>query len=367
MRKTLIRILIPALIPALTPMLIAGCSGESEEGPENIRKIRVTTAKAERMDVVIHETTMGRIEDPRFTTLAAELPARVKKVHVDVGDEVRPGQLLIELDDTDAKAALAAARANLARIQAQHEAQERLVKRYHELLPKHFVSPTQLDAAEAQLKALARQMRAARAQLEQARNNLSRTRIKAPVAGRVQQRFVAPGDFIGVGKPVLSLAASGAMHVTLPFPQGLLDRIRPGQAVELTVPGSDEVIRSRITEVAPAVSMRSAAFVARADLPPGDLPLHAGSSVRARIEVERHANAVVVPTGAVVLRPGGSVVYRIENGVAHEVPVVTGARLDGRVEIVRGLDGTETLALDGAAYLTDQAAVSIVTAEEGEG
>ncbi len=354
----MIRLALLILILALA----TGCPDRAGDQNAGARKVRITTAMPARQDVSLYEHTLGTVEDPRFATLSSELPAVVAEVLVDAGDPVKAGQLLLRLDDRDARARLDAAEADLQRLQALQQSQHRQVLRLRKLRPRQFVSQTQLDAAEAQLTALSESVDAARAALQQARHHLARTRIRAPFDGRVQRRFAAPGDFIGIGKPLLSVATSSRMHVTLPFPETLLGRIRAGQRVMLRLPGGD-TLDTRIGEVAPAVSRRNAAFVARADLPEGS-PLRPGGSVSASVELERHRDALVVPAAAVVLRPQGSVVYRIVDGRARQVPVTVGVHLDGLVEIVSGLNGDETLALDGAPYLTDGAPVDIMDGQE---
>ncbi|OIO67308.1 MAG: efflux RND transporter periplasmic adaptor subunit [Zetaproteobacteria bacterium CG_4_9_14_3_um_filter_49_83] len=343
--------------------MLSACSDNSTNNAEvTVRKIRITTTMPSRADVHIYQSTLGKLENPQFTTLSAEIPGRIVSVNVDVGDIVSKDQLLVQLDDTDTQNALVSATSNIGRLQAMYAAQKKLVSRYRELRPQQFISQTQLDAAIAELAVLSKSIESAQSTVELANTNLSRSRISAPLDGRVQQRFVAAGDFIGVGKPLLSIAISGQMQASLPFPETLLGMIRPQQKVTLTIPGLAQPIVTRISEVLPAVSSQSGAFLARADLPAKiSTRLHAGSSVRARVEVETHAQALLVPTSAVVLRPAGHVVYAIELGKAREITVTTGSHLNARIEITAGLRGDETLALDGAAYLSDGAVVEIVS------
>ena len=92
-----------------------------------------------------------------------------------------------------------------------------------------------------------------------------------------------------------------------------------------------------------------------------------GASVNGAVMVEEHPEAVVVPEISVVLRPAGKVVYVIDNGKAVQHIVTTGVTQNGQVEILPGLKAGETVAVDGAGFLTDKAAVSVKEANGAKG
>ncbi|MDX8402293.1 MAG: efflux RND transporter periplasmic adaptor subunit [Mariprofundaceae bacterium] len=350
----------------LAALALAGCKSEAEQSPAE-QGVPVTLTSPRVQDVPIVTHVVGRLAQSRFTTLGAELAGRVTDVPVEAGDPVRKGQLLVRIDDRDARAAVERAGSRLASLQAQLSAQRKMVNRLRHLREEHFVTQARLDEAEARLTSLEKRLAAAKVDLAQARRQVRRARVLAPFDGRIQHRFVAPGDFIGLGKPLVSLAGQGAagLHARLPFPETMLGRIRPGLKVRLHTFSGCDPVETRISEVTPKVSERNGAFVARADLPEGmrGACWRAGAAVAADIELDVHANGIVVPEAAVVLRPSGSVVYVVENGTARERRVRVGVRLDGAVEILDGLRGDERIALDGAAWLSDGAAVRIGAAE----
>ncbi len=344
---------------AVSSMLLLAACDRAEAPASRQAAVRVTTGQPERLDIPIIEHVVGRIEQTGFATLAAEVAGRITAVDVEAGDPVEQGQLLVRIDDRDYRSAVIRAESRYASLKAQWAAQKRLVKRLRQLLPQHFVTKTRLDEAQARLTQLAQSLRAAQAVLAQARHNLDRTQLRAPFAGRIQARFVSAGDFIGVGKPLLSLSSSAGMHARLPFPETLAARIRIGQRVLMHRSDSNETVEGNISELTPRIDTRTGSFVARVDLPADkiDALWRAGGSVEADVIIETHPNAVVVPEAALVLRPSGYVVYVIVDGIAHERSVKPGTFLDGRVEILRGLRGDERIVLDGAAYLSDGARV----------
>ncbi len=359
------------MLAALAALAQVGCSkGKAEKQAQAAARITVTSPQ--KRDVAVRTHAVGRLAQSRFATLGAEIPGRVTAVTVEAGDAVRKGQVLVRIDDRDARTAAVRAASRLESLRAQVAAQEKMVRRYRRLLAERFVTQAQLDEAEARLTTLQKSLRAAQADLARAKRNIARTRVRAPFDGRVERRFVAPGDFIGLGKPLVSLSAgrggAAGLHAVLPFPETMLGRIRPGLAVRLRTMAGCAPLQARISEVSPRVSARNGAFEARVDLPSAlDAACwRAGAAVAADVTLAVHRDAWVLPEAAVVLRPAGSVVYVIEGedgGRARSRRVQTGERLDGEVEIVAGLRGGERIALDGAAWLSDGAPVSVVPAE----
>ncbi|MDP3482469.1 MAG: efflux RND transporter periplasmic adaptor subunit, partial [Sulfuricella sp.] len=208
---------------------------------------------------------------------------------------------------------------------------------------------------------------AAREQYTRAAKNLSRTRIVSPVDGRVDNRMVSVGDWIDLGKPVFQLSTSENLRIRLPFPETAAQRIKVGQVVKLSTPTApDAAVTGKIEQVRPMVGSTNRAFDAVVEVknPGGWKP---GASVNGAIVVEEHAEAVSVPEVSVVLRPAGKVVYVIENAKAVQHVVTTGVTQNGQVEILQGIRSGATVAVDGAGFLTDQAAVSVKEANGKKG
>lgn len=355
------RSLLAASALFLSVLQLASCERSGDSAPQDVA-VRVTIGQPQRVDVPVVEHVVGRIEQTGFATLAAEVAGRITEVEVETGDPVEQGQLLVRIDDRDYRAALIQAESRYEGLKAQWATQKRLLERLQHLLPQHFVTKNRLDEAQARLTQLGESLRAAKAVVTQARLNLDRTQVKAPFSGRIQARFVSVGDFIGVGKPLLSLSGTTGRHVRLPFPETLAASIHVGQRVVMHRSGSSEKFEASISELSPRISERSGTFVARVDLPTDKIDdlWRAGGSIEADVIIETHPNAVVVPEAALVLRPSGYVVYVVKDGIAYMRPVKPGVFLDGKVEILRGLKGDERIALDGAAYLSNGARIQQV-------
>lgn len=341
--------LLPILL--LSAGLAAGCSRKAEEKkPSGPPAVIITVAQALARDMPISERAVGDVDSATAPKVGAEVAGRIVRIRAEIGDAVKKGQILAEIDAADYAS-------DAKKQEAQAAAQQRLTERYRELAAKGFISPSQLESTEAQnVAAHEQQVRAAK--------NLVRTRIVAPVTGRIEQRLVSEGDWIDLGKPIFQISTSVALRVRLPFPENVASRIKPGQAVRLSTPAAPgKTVEGKIAQLRPQVGGTSRSFDAIVEVKnPGDWK--PGASVDGEVVVETHAGAVTVPEISVVLRPAGTVVYVVADGKAAQRIVKTGSKNNGVVEILEGIAAGETVALDGAGFLTDKAAVTVKDAQK---
>ena len=328
-------------------------------------EVPVTLQRAGLRAVEEVERVVGTVRSKEAPVVAAEVPGRVVQVAVEVGDAVVEGQLLAALDDRDVRLARDQARADIRRLKALLKAQELQVRRYRDMVRKEFIPQSLLDEAVAQRDALREELAAARTALANAQLRLSKVRVQAPVAGRVEARLVAEGDYVKVGTPLFRLTTARWLRVELPFPETLAPRIRPGLRVRLRSPAAPgQPVTAVLSEVRAGIEPASLALLAYVELEnPGRW--RPGASVEAEVVLEARPEAVVVPEAAVVLRPRGPVVYLVEGGRAVERPVRTGVHLDGLVEIREGLEAGAEVVVDGAPFLTDGAPVRVASRPAG--
>ncbi len=331
----------------------------AEKAPEPVLKsIKITTVHAKRADVVVYESVLGRVIDPKAITVAAEVPAQLVAVYKKLGDTVAKGELLAQLDPHDSQAALATAKAHLDGVRARLQAQQRLLARYQQLEQHHFVSVNMLDQTKAQLIHLKKSEHAAKIQWQHAKLQLQRCRIVSPIDARVHKRLVSAGSYIGMGKPVFQLVSDRALEVKISIPETRLQAVHLGQIVRLRLPNAKTWIMSKIHERSPIISQSSNALEARVFLPKGVLwPI--GASVVAEIQIAKHKQALLVPETAIVLRPKGDVVYEIVQQKAVEHVLRLGHQQQGWVEVLEGVNMSMLLADRGAAFLTQAAPVTI--------
>jgi len=337
-------------LAAFSVALLTACD-KKEEAPKRSGPppaLITVTQVAQGEFEVIEETlgTLAALADPK---IGAEVAGRVVQVMARTGKQVRAGEIMAVIDAGDVSLQH---RADLAEVQRL----DALAARQLTLVEKGFLSPSAGEAVTAQRDV-------ARARADQSRRNLDKTRVRAPIDGVVEVQIVAPGDYVKVGDPLFLLIAPHKLRAHLPFPESAAPRLQKGMAVRMSSPAvPGRIFESRIHEIRPQVVAGSRSLDVLVDID-NDGSLRGGGTVNAAVVVATQARALTVPEQSVVLRPAGRVVYVIveEEGQkkARQNVVRTGARRGGRIEILEGLDGTETLALDGAGFLTNNATVAI--------
>lgn len=352
----------PRILPLVClTFLLAACSGPSDTGPaaKGPPPVTVSLTTAASTPVETRVRALAMVEATHAPQVVAEVTGRVTEVLADVGDTVKAGQPLARLDARDVSASRVSADAEVARLTALADQASRDLRRGRELAQQGFISPSAVDDLVAKSHAASELLSAGRAKAGQASNDEDRAIVRAPIAGRVDARLVAVGDWAAAGKGLFVVnGRQGGLRLRV----GLAGRdprsVQPGQIVRLVTDAGD-TLEVPIGEVRPAVDSGSGAIEAIAPLP-DTRALTAGQSVGADVVLAQR-EAITVPRIAVVDRPQGQVVYLASadrNSVSVR-PVKTGTVQDDRIEILEGLKAGDTVVADGAGFLTDKARIRV--------
>jgi membrane fusion protein (multidrug efflux system) len=332
-------------------------SAKAGKGPQ---AVLITAAVVQPRTLEIHEEVVGTIENVIDPTVGAEVAGRVTRVAGFTGKKVAKGELLAEIDAADFHIQARSDQAEIGRLSSLLEQQERVVERNRKLVSQGFISQNAIDDAIAQRNALRQQLTAARARGEQTGRSVTKSRVVAPIDGEIETQIVAVGDYVKLGDPLFKLVGMQELRVHLLLPEAASTRIKPGLKVVLSPPAAPErLLEARIDEIRPTLGVNNRALNAIVKIRGDGSLFRGGGTVNARIVTSQLDGALMVPEQSVVLRPAGKVVYLIENGTARQRVVETGMRQDGLQQIIKGLNAGETVAADGAGFLTDGAAVAV--------
>jgi membrane fusion protein (multidrug efflux system) len=348
----------PLFIGLFLCLALSACGKQEENTKKAPPPTTISTTPAKTTHLEIREEAVGTIEGLIDPTIAAEVAARVERVLAHPGQKVKKGDVVALLDPTDFSLQRREAQAEVGRIQALLANQGRVVERNERLVEKNFISRNALDDALTQQSALKEQLAGARSRLQSVEHTGSKARVISPLDGTVETQIVSPGDFVNVGDPLMQIVSNQRLRAHLPFPEGIAAKLQPGLKVRLSTPTSTEEVVSTIRELKPLIGAtnRSVDVIADVVNQPG---WQSGASVNGTVILGERDSAIVVPEQSVVLRPAGEVVYVVKDNVASQRKVKTGLRQEGMVEILEGLAAGEQVAVDGAAFLTDQAKVNV--------
>ncbi len=289
------------------------------------------------------QEAVGTVRPRTETRVEAQVAGRVLKASARPGEEVKEGQLLVVLEDQEYRARLEQARQGLSATRAALELAQREYGRLSRLLKTGAAPKRDVDRAKEALQRAQAARGRAQKQVEEAEISLSYTKIKAPERGQVVKRLIEPGDLALPGRPLFVLQTGGALRLEALVREGLIQKVRMGQEMDVDVPALGQIIRGKVEEIAPTADPATRTFLVKAILP-NKAGLYSGMFGRLLIPVGKE-KVVLAPENA-IRRVGQlqMVLIRQKDGW-QQVYVTTGRRHQGMVEILSGLNGGETLAL----------------------
>jgi RND family efflux transporter MFP subunit len=269
------------------------------------------------------------------------------------GVAVRAGEVLARLVNTDTESGLAEAKLRLAAASSE-------LARYQRAFDLGIASAAQLASYKAEADLANQRLTAAR----QKHGTLD---LRSPVSGWLLVQRQLPEGEVQAGTVLARVAAGGPPRVEARAAAGDRARLHPGLGVRFVLPGTPGAAgRGVLREISPELEAGGTAPVVAEATAGAGLP-SSGEGVEVHVELDPRPDALTVPEEALVVSEGGSALYVVEGGAARRRPVVTGARGEGRIEVVSGLAAGDKVVVSGAALLSDGVRVEAVEEPKPEG
>ncbi len=286
----------------------------------------VRTATVERRNMPVVERTIGTVVAAATVSVTSRVQGQLNEAHFQEGQFVKKGDLLFTLDQRPFQAALAQARATLAKDTAQAADAQRNKTRYASLTEQGAASSQQRDTAATTAEATGATVEADRAAVQTAELNLSFTEIRSPIDGKTGPILIQPGNIVSANSsnPLVVIAQMQPVKVSFALPQSDLPRIQARQrtqgliaTVDLTSLGGRK-LSAPVDFIGNAVSATSGTIELRATFDNAELTLVPGQLVDVVVELDNISGAVVLPREAINDGPDGQYVYLVENGRATQ-------------------------------------------------
>ena len=301
--------------------------------------VQVVTAAARVQPLQVGIEAIGTAIANESVNITSKTSNIVTGIHFSDGQAVRAGQVMVQLDNAQARADLAAATADYTESAAQYN-------RSRDLIATQAVSQSQYDQLQATMKANEARVAAAQARL-------SDTVIKAPFTGRVGLRRVSMGTLISPGTVITTLDDTRSIKVDFSVPDLNVANLHAGQTiVARTAAYAGTDFKGRVSSVDSRIDPTTRSVTVRAMVPNEDGRLKPGMFLTV-ILAKENRQALVVPEEALVPEQSRQFVYRVRVGVASKVEVQLGRREPGRVEIVSGLVDGDRVVTEGTLKLRD--------------
>ena len=247
---------------------------------------------------------------------------------------------------------------------AQHETSQVELSQFPDRVR---VGEANLESDRSAIRVAEADLRRREADLALVRKKFTDVTVRAPLTGFIARRHLNPGQYVPENTPVFTIVRTDVLKFTGTVPEHASLDVRAGQSVRIRVdpvPGRD--FPGRVTRVSPAVDVASRTVTIEAEVPNPEGQLKPGLFARAAVVLRQDQEVAFVPESAVAYFAGVTKVFVVTAGTVHERAVNLGARKDGLIEVVKGVEAGEQVATSGLAQLHDGAPVTVAGSSRGE-
>lgn len=338
---------------------LAGCSQEKAEVKEIIRPVKVVEiAKASDTRQLSYS---GSVRARTEMNLGFRINGKIIERLVDIGDRVKPGDVLARIDPTDYELSVRSAQASLDAADRQVETVELTRKRAEQLYAKNFAPKSQLEQATLAYNQAVATRDSARSQLAQAQNQVRYTDLKADKNGIVTAVAADVGQVVGSGTPVVTVAIDGEKEVLIAVPETDIAEFKPGKTVKAGF-WSDEALTldGKVREVAGSADPQSRTFAVRVSLP-NDPRVLLGMTASIVAAADNRQQLVSIPLAALAQKDSQSIVWTVDRngGTVHAHPVKVAAFTPDGVSVADGLKPGDVVVAAGTQFMTENLKVKL--------
>lgn len=307
----------------------------------------LATGMVQYREVDVTYAAEAIVEAVKQSTVSARVTGRIVEINYDVGDSVKKGQVIVRIDETEARQVVAGTEAQVAQSQAAFDNARAALERNRELAKQKFISQAALEKAEADYRVAEAQLKASKAGASQATTTKGYSVVTAPYSGVVSGRHVELGEMATPGKPLMTGFDPSDMRVIATVPQYKIAEVRASPRAMVEVPSLSKWIAANAITVLPSADARTHATHVRLDMPPNLSGVYPGMYARAYFTIGR-ARKLVAPVAAVVKRSEVAGVYVVndQGQVSFRQVRLGEPTTQGEIEILAGVSAGEKVALE---------------------
>jgi membrane fusion protein (multidrug efflux system) len=332
---------------------LAGCKKAIAPGgaPPGGFAVQAVVIEAKVQAVSESLSLVGTIAANEIVEIKSETDGTIEDIPFKEGQNVKQGDLLVQLDASKFAAAVAEAEANFKLSQANHA-------RSQQLFRDKLISQQEFDQFAAQFQAN-------QASLDLKKRQLKDTRILAPFKGVVGARQVSPGQVISKNTTLTWLVDLDPVKVEVNVPERYLSQVAIGQTIEFTVAAfASEPFRGEVYFISPQIDSATRTALIKARIPNPYHKLKGGMFASLALRLQLRDSAIVVPEPALVSNGDTVTVFVVDDkGMAQIRPVKVGLRLAGKAEVLSGVQPGDKVVVEGVQKLFPGVPVKLAPAE----
>lgn len=355
------------LIIAMALFILTGCSS-SQETAEKDATAEDVNAAAEAVAVTIHKlenkeitsdlVLPGQIEAEKIQTVSALVSGQITFIDVNVGDNVKKGDVLVKLDDSFTQIQKKQAEIGNNMYQLGLDSARRSYDRMEALYKSGNATQAQFEEVSDYLKKAQLDLANGKVNLEQIQYQLDNMTIKAPMNGIVSKKSQQLGNSVAPGTPLIEIMNLDILSVVSGVTEKDVNRLKPEQSVDIFIPAINTVKSGIVKRVSPSAGAEKIYNIS-IEIENGDLSVKPGMYADVRIITESPRSVLSVPKKAIIHENGSDYVFVIDNNIASKRLVVLGGSFDDYFEVTDGLETGLNVVISGQSYLKDGSLVNV--------
>lgn len=347
------------VISSVCLALLSACQQAPEEAAAP-RPVWVMTVGSADREAAASYT--GEVKSRYESNIGFRIGGKIISRAVNVGDLVKKGQLIAQLDPNDTRLNAQAAHADVQTAQANLALAQAELERRQQLYRQQFISKSALDSYETQVKTTQARLEQARSQAAVSQHQTGYTQLVADRSGVIGMIQAEPGQVVTAGQTVAQIYDLQTLEVLIAVPESRIGNLHVGDAAHITLTDVSQSYQGRVREISPAANSQTHAFDLRIQLLDADQRIKLGMTAQVSVDQAHSAQSIIVPVTAVTQQNGHPSVWVIDaQQKAHARQVTTGALTENGIEITGGLQSQERIATIGIHTLTEGMAVQAVT------
>lgn len=364
-------------------LLCSGCGGKgpAQNMEPNMAAISVETEEIEERSIEQYVSISSKVAAEQEVAVIPQVSGSVKRLYVSLGDQVKKGQVLFEIDDANAQIQVqqaqgtySSAESSVDSCRIQYEDLLKTLEQTEKMYEIGAASKDELDAVQSNVNQAKLQLETAEknlqysasASLANAEKQLSDTKVRAEIDGIVSSLNISEGSVVGMQEAAMTLTNTETLKVSFYVSEDVINLIGLGSKAYITVSAvSENPIEANVTGISAAADRTTGLYAVEAALPNQNGALKPGMFANVRLVVEKQDHVITVPLNTVLEKNGEKYVFVVgSDNMAKKVMVETGLQNDEYIEITQGLSIGDIVVTKGQDFLSDGSPVHAVNDAE---
>lgn len=349
------------LLLALT-FLAVSCGNDKKNVIEGDSPIPVKVSTVNENNDSSFLTTSGTVQAVNSANLSTRMMGFVTSTPVNVGDNVKKGQLLVAINNSDLQAKLSQVNAGILEATAAFTNAEKDYNRYKNLLAENSASQKEFDDITAHYNMAKARLESAKQMKNEVEAQFAYANIRAPFDGVITGKFIKNGDMANPGMPLISMEAPGRFEVITMVPETEISRIKSNTPVQVMVKSINKIVNGNVAEISSSAKNTGGQYLAKIALDKTEEPILSGMFVTVQFPVEfkDQSEIVLIPLDAIVEKGQLKGIYTVsESNTALLRWLRLGKTFGNQVEVLSGLSSDETYIVSADGKLYNGAKISI--------